>query len=147
MQRLARVGRTQDYWVVNFGLHYSPSYREELEQLVGEARPLSVLFFLACTLRVSRSACAMRSGAGADLARQPRARLNERHVQGGSQWGQNWCRAAQVQRLRREGEFPQLVWKDTPPQHFETEFGEYPQEQPKPPMEVRAPCPALVAIP
>ncbi len=47
-----------------------------------------------------------------------------------------------MQRLRREGEFPQLVWKDTPPQHFETEFGEYPEEQPKPPMEVPAPCPS-----
>lgn len=42
----------------------------------------------------------------------------------------------QVQELRRAGEFPQLIWKDTPPQHFDTTFGEYPEEAPKPPMEV-----------
>ena len=39
MQRLTRVGRRQDYWVVNFGLHYSPAYRQELEQLVSEVFP------------------------------------------------------------------------------------------------------------
>ena len=42
----------------------------------------------------------------------------------------------QVQELRRAGEFPQLIWKDTPPQHFDTTFGEYPEDAPKPPMEV-----------
>ena len=29
--------------------------------------------------------------------------------------------------LRREGNFPFLLWKDTAPQHFESTFGEYPQ--------------------
>ena len=28
-----------------------------------------------------------------------------------------------------------LLWKDIPPQHFETIFGEYPAHKPKPPME------------
>ena len=41
--------------------------------------------------------------------------------------------------MRRAGEFPQLIWKDTPPQHFNTTFGEYPEEAPKPPMEVLRP--------
>ena len=29
--------------------------------------------------------------------------------------------------LRRDGNFPFLLWKDTAPQHFESTFGEYPQ--------------------
>ena len=29
--------------------------------------------------------------------------------------------------LRREGDFPFLLWKDTAPQHFESLYGEYPQ--------------------
>ena len=28
-----------------------------------------------------------------------------------------------------------LLWKDIPPQHFETIFGEYPAHKPRPPME------------
>ena len=28
-----------------------------------------------------------------------------------------------------------LLWKDIPPQHFETIFGEYPAHKPKPPFE------------
>ncbi len=42
---------------------------------------------------------------------------------------------AQVQALRSAGEFPQLIWKDTAPQHFKTTFGEYPEDKPKPPFE------------
>ena len=38
-------------------------------------------------------------------------------------------------KLRAEGEFPQLIWKDTAPQHFQTTFGEYPEDKPKPPFE------------
>lgn len=41
----------------------------------------------------------------------------------------------QVKDLRTKGEFPMLIWKDTPPQHFATTFGEYPQDSPKPPFE------------
>jgi hypothetical protein len=41
----------------------------------------------------------------------------------------------QVLDLRAKGEFPQLIWKDTAPQHFKTTFGEYPEEKPKPPFE------------
>lgn len=33
----------------------------------------------------------------------------------------------QVLQLRRDGNFPFLLWKDTAPQHFESTFGEYPQ--------------------
>lgn len=33
----------------------------------------------------------------------------------------------QVLKLREEGDFPFLLWKDTAPQHFESTFGEYPQ--------------------
>ena len=29
--------------------------------------------------------------------------------------------------LRRDGDFPFLLWKDTAPQHFESTYGEYPQ--------------------
>ena len=50
MQRLARVGRQQDYWVVNFGLHYSPGYRQELEQLVSEVFPFPHQAALHCLL-------------------------------------------------------------------------------------------------
>lgn len=41
----------------------------------------------------------------------------------------------QVQALRKAGGFPLLLWKDTPPQHFLTTFGEYPEDKPKPPFE------------
>ena len=30
------MGKSRDYWVVNFGLHYSLTYKEELEQLTAE---------------------------------------------------------------------------------------------------------------
>lgn len=33
----------------------------------------------------------------------------------------------QVLKLRRDGNFPFLLWKDTAPQHFESLVGEYPQ--------------------
>ena len=36
LKKLARMGKSQDYWVVNFGLHYSLTYKEELEQLTAE---------------------------------------------------------------------------------------------------------------
>lgn len=38
-----------------------------------------------------------------------------------------------MKELRANGEFPMVIWKDTPPQHFATTFGEYPQDKPKPP--------------
>lgn len=44
-------------------------------------------------------------------------------------------RARQTRALRATGDFPMLLWKDIPPQHFETIFGEYPAHKPKPPME------------
>ena len=42
----------------------------------------------------------------------------------------------QTRALRAAGDFPMLLWKDIPPQHFETIFGEYPAHKPKPPMDV-----------
>lgn len=39
----------------------------------------------------------------------------------------------QTRALRATGDFPTLLWKDIPPQHFETIFGEYPAHKPKPP--------------
>jgi hypothetical protein len=74
MQRLSRVGRRQDYWVVNFGLHYSPSYREELEQLVNEARAPS------CHSACMRSCCGSgkraRCAVGFAMVSGSRWRLN-----------------------------------------------------------------------
>lgn len=40
---------------------------------------------------------------------------------------------AQTRALRATGDFPMMLWKDIPPQHFETIFGEYPAHKPKPP--------------
>ncbi|CAL8465497.1 g5033 [Coccomyxa elongata] len=76
LKKVARVGKRRDFLVLNFGLHFSETYREELQGLVNE-----------------------------------------------------------VAKLRAEGEFPQLIWKDTAPQHFQTTFGEYPEDKPKPPFE------------
>ncbi|CAL5228742.1 g11927 [Coccomyxa viridis] len=75
VERLSKASEKRDLLVLNFGLHFSKTYKEELEQLV-----------------------------------------------------------QQVLQLRREGNFPFLLWKDTAPQHFESTFGEYPQDKPKPPM-------------
>lgn len=42
-------------------------------------------------------------------------------------WHQIRLTPVQVLQLRRDGNFPFLLWKDTAPQHFESTFGEYPQ--------------------
>lgn len=58
---------------------------------------------------------------------------NTHHALGSEPTCAGMC--AQVQALRSAGEFPRLIWKDTAPQHFQTTFGEYPEDKPKPPFE------------
>ena len=50
------MGKSQDYWVVNFGLHYSLTYKEELEQLTAE---VLARFLPSTTTESGRPACDM----------------------------------------------------------------------------------------
>eukprot|EP00884_Botryococcus_braunii_P021487 jgi/Botrbrau1/8021/Bobra.13_2s0001.1 len=76
---LKKIGKSEDFLIANFGLHFSPDYEGELRNL-----------------------------------------------------------SSKVEQLRRQGSFPHLLWKDTPPQHFGTYFGEYPQNAGKPPFLCKA---------
>lgn len=40
LKKVARVGKRRDFLVLNFGLHFSETYREELQGLVNEASTL-----------------------------------------------------------------------------------------------------------
>lgn len=42
LEKVAKVGKRKDFLVLNFGLHFSETYREELEKLVNEASSLTM---------------------------------------------------------------------------------------------------------
>ena len=43
LEKVGKVGKQRDYLVLNFGLHFSESYREELEVFIGQASLPSLL--------------------------------------------------------------------------------------------------------
>ena len=110
VERLARASEKKDLLVLNFGLHFSETYKQELEQLVQQ-----VGLSFPCDSICKFDFMVHSGAAGLTHDREPEIFQRDKGI------------ATQVLKLRREGEFPFLLWKDTAPQHFESLFGEYPQ--------------------
>ena len=118
VERLAKASEKRDLLVLNFGLHFSEAYEEELKLLVQQVmtRHAPPMHPVESMVTPCASQCLLvRAAEDAQLhVWRPDSLLSR-------------MATAQVLQLRRDGDFPFLLWKDTAPQHFESTYGEYPQ--------------------